>query len=155
MWISKEKGYYISILIVKVIQKNPKISFPGRKWVGLVIQITDVRERRSSRTKIERLWIGERGVRIFNFFGDVMNEWLLIWFLKLINHYQIILIWELIKLWIVRSRRKNLILFRMVGGEGGGEKRPPTSFSPVTSTNVGIRPQNVLTLSFKPFDRLV
>ena len=74
MWISKEKGYYISILIVKVIQKNPKISFPGRKWVGLVIQITDVRERRSSRTKIERLWIGERGVRIFNFFGDVMNE---------------------------------------------------------------------------------
>ena len=29
------------------------------------------------------------------------------------------------------------------------------SFSPVTSTNVGIRPQNFLTFSFNPFDRLV
>lgn len=62
MWISKEKSDYVSILIMKVIQENPKISFSGRKWVGLVIQITDARERRSSRTKIERLWIGERGV---------------------------------------------------------------------------------------------
>ena len=32
---------------------------------------------------------------------------------------------------------------------------PPTSFSSVTSTNVGIRPQNFLTFSFNPFDRLV
>ena len=36
------------------------------------------------------------------------------------------------------------------GGEGGGggveqALPPPTSFSPVTSTNVGIFPQNVLT----------
>ena len=27
----------------------------------------------------------------------------------------------------------------------------PASFSPVTSTNVGIRPQNFLTFSFNPF----
>ena len=38
---------------------------------------------------------------------------------------------------------------------GGGQKGPSTSFSPVTSTNVGIRPQNFLTFSFNPFDRLV
>ena len=40
----------------------------------------------------------------------------------------------------------------------GGAKRPPpfpTSFSPVTSTNVGSSPQNFLTFSFNPFDRLV
>ena len=44
-----------------------------------------------------------------------------------------------------------LTLFRM----RGGKKALPTSFSPVTSTNVGIRPQNFLTFSFNPFDRLV
>ena len=38
---------------------------------------------------------------------------------------------------------------------GGGQKGPPTSFSPVTSTNVRISPQNFLTFSFNPFDRLV
>ena len=37
--------------------------------------------------------------------------------------------------------------------DGGG--RPPTSFSPVTSTNVGIRPQNFLTFNFNPFATLV
>ena len=31
-----------------------------------------------------------------------------------------------------------LTIFRM--GDGRGTKRPPTSFSPVTSTNVGISP---------------
>ena len=38
-------------------------------------------------------------------------------------------------------------------GEGGGgwAKRPPTSFSPVTSTNVGISPENFLSFSFNPF----
>ena len=42
------------------------------------------------------------------------------------------------------------------GGGGGGAKRPtPTSFSPVTSTNVGTSPQNSLNFSFNPFDRLV
>ena len=38
---------------------------------------------------------------------------------------------------------------------GGGKKAPPTSFSPVASTNVGISPQNFLTFSFNPFDGLV
>ena len=42
-----------------------------------------------------------------------------------------------------------LTLFRMQGE--GGAKRPPTSFSPVISTNVGIRPQNILTFAFNPF----
>ena len=41
----------------------------------------------------------------------------------------------------------DLTLFRI----GGGKKPPPpsrTRFSPVTSTNVGTRPQNFLNLSF-------
>ena len=37
----------------------------------------------------------------------------------------------------------------------GGQKGPPTSFSPVTSTNVGFGPQNFLTFSFNPFATLV
>ena len=43
----------------------------------------------------------------------------------------------------------------MAGEEGGVAKRPPTSFSPVTSTNVEIRPQNFLTFSFNLFATLV
>ena len=43
-----------------------------------------------------------------------------------------------------------LTLLRM----GEGQKAPPISFSPVTSTNVKL-PQNFLTFSFNPFDRLV
>ena len=42
-------------------------------------------------------------------------------------------------------------------GGGGGPKGPTlTSFSPATSTNVGVRPQNFLTLtfSFNPFGTL-
>ena len=39
--------------------------------------------------------------------------------------------------------------------QDGGQKGPTTSFSPVTSTNVGIKPKNFLTFSLKPFDRLV
>ena len=38
--------------------------------------------------------------------------------------------------------------------QNGGEA-PPTSFSPVPSTNVGIRSQNFLTFRFKSFDKLV
>ena len=38
--------------------------------------------------------------------------------------------------------------------QNGGQKSPRTSFSPVTSTNVGIRPQNFLTFSFSPFATL-
>ena len=45
-----------------------------------------------------------------------------------------------------------LTLFRM---GAGGAKRPPTSFSPVTSTNVGISPQNFMTFTFNLYDRLV
>ena len=42
------------------------------------------------------------------------------------------------------------------GGAGGrGAKRPPTSFSPVTSTNVGFRPQNFQTFSLNPFATLL
>ena len=42
------------------------------------------------------------------------------------------------------------------GGGGGGKKVPlPTSFSSVTSTNVGFGPKNFLTFSFNPFGTLV
>ena len=40
-------------------------------------------------------------------------------------------------------------------GKGGGQKGPPTSFSPVTSTKVGLGPQNFVTFSFNPFPTLV
>ena len=40
-------------------------------------------------------------------------------------------------------------------GGWGGQKGPPSSFSLVTSTNVGIRPQNFLTFSLNPFVTLV
>ena len=39
-------------------------------------------------------------------------------------------------------------------GGGGGQKSPPTSFSSVASTNIGIRPQIFLTFSFDPFATL-
>ena len=39
--------------------------------------------------------------------------------------------------------------------DGAGQKVPPTSFSPVNSTNVGVSPQNFLTFRFKPFATLV
>ena len=39
--------------------------------------------------------------------------------------------------------------------QDGGAKRPPTSFFPVTSTNVGICPQNFLAFSFNSFASLV
>ena len=40
-------------------------------------------------------------------------------------------------------------------GSGVGVKRPPTSFYPGTSTNVGFSPQNFLTFSFHRFATLV
>ena len=44
----------------------------------------------------------------------------------------------------------------MKGGGGGGEQKgPPTSFSPVTSTNVQLGPLNFLTFIFNPFATLV
>ena len=39
--------------------------------------------------------------------------------------------------------------------QDGGPKSPPTSFLPVTSTNVGIGNQNFLTFSFNPVATLV
>ena len=53
----------------------------------------------------------------------------------------------------VRNDRA-LTLFRM-GGGGGKKAPPPTIFSPVTSTNVGVGPQNFLTFSFNPLATLV
>ena len=47
--------------------------------------------------------------------------------------------------------RSPLTLFRM----GLGQKGPPISFSPVTSTNVETSPQNFLTFSFNPFATLM
>ena len=41
------------------------------------------------------------------------------------------------------------------GGGGAAKKPPPTSFSPVTSTNVGFGSQNFLTFIFNPFATLV
>ena len=46
----------------------------------------------------------------------------------------------------------SLTLFRI---GVGGQKGPPTSFSPVTSTNVGFGPQNFVALSFNSFATLV
>ena len=51
--------------------------------------------------------------------------------------------------WEVPSRIR-LTLFRI-----GWQKVNPTSFSPVTSINVGISPKNLLNFSFKPFPTLV
>ena len=53
---------------------------------------------------------------------------------------------------------KSVISLTLSEWEGEGQKAPlpsPTSFSPVTSTNVGIIPQNFLTFSFNPFATLV
>ena len=47
----------------------------------------------------------------------------------------------------------SIYLFRIKGG--GEQKALPTSFSPVTSTNVGFNPQNFLTFRFNPFATLV
>ena len=46
-------------------------------------------------------------------------------------------------------------LFNPIQDGGGIKKTPPTSFSPVTSTNVGISPQNFLTFSYNLFGTLV
>ena len=40
-------------------------------------------------------------------------------------------------------------------GWGGQKGPPPTNFCPVTSTNVGISPQNFLTFSLNPFSTLL
>ena len=59
------------------------------------------------------------------------------------------------------SKIKVILLMLIINPnqDGGGEdlkrpKAPLTSFSPVTSTNVGISPQNFLNFSFNPFTTL-
>ena len=56
-----------------------------------------------------------------------------------------------------KTLNKCIVSFNPIqdGESAEGAKRPPTSFSPVTSTNVGISPQNFLTFSFNPFATLV
>ena len=45
-----------------------------------------------------------------------------------------------------------LLCLNPIQSEGGEKpKKHPTNFSPVTSTNVGISPQNFLTFSYNPF----
>ena len=63
---------------------------------------------------------------------------------------------------IVKCKRPKyvLTLFRMGrrgggGGGGGGKKALPIRFSTVTSTNVGVSPQSILTLSYNPLATLV
>ena len=53
--------------------------------------------------------------------------------------------------------KKTLLFIRKLNPiqDGGGQKDPPTSFSPVTSTNVGVGPQNFLTFSFNSFATLL
>ena len=48
-----------------------------------------------------------------------------------------------------------IILINPIQDGGGGKKASCTSFSPVTSTNVGISPKNFQTFSFNPFATLV
>ena len=49
-----------------------------------------------------------------------------------------------------------MLLNPIQDGRGTVQKGPPpTCFFPATCTNVGISPQNFLTFSFNPFDRLV
>ena len=52
---------------------------------------------------------------------------------------------------LVFKKSRKFTLFRI----GAGQKGPPTSFSPVTSTNVGIIPQNFQIFGFNPFATLV
>ena len=55
---------------------------------------------------------------------------------------------------VVSSEKEFKILINPIQ-DRGGQKSPPTSFSPVTSTNVGISPQIFLNFSFNPFATLV
>ena len=54
--------------------------------------------------------------------------------------------------WVTSHNHLNFN-FNSIQDEGG--KKPPISFSPVTSTSVGINLQNFLTFSFNPFATLV
>ena len=70
----------------------------------------------------------------------------------------------ILNIWMTSLIALSTFLFNPIqdgGGGGGGknappppppQKRPPsTSFSSITSANVGINPENFLTFSFNPF----
>ena len=45
--------------------------------------------------------------------------------------------------------------FNPIQDEEGAKRSPPTSFSPVTSKNVGTNPRNFVTFIFNPFVTLL
>ena len=53
------------------------------------------------------------------------------------------------------SRKRRVHVIKLNPIQDWGSKRPPTSFSPATSTNVGISLRNFLTFNFNPFATLV
>ena len=59
----------------------------------------------------------------------------------------------ILNIWMTSLIALSTFLFNPIqDGGGGGLKRPPsTSFSSITSANVGINPENFLTFSFNPF----
>ena len=64
-------------------------------------------------------------------------------------------IWNLFWVSLVLTISNISLLCNVYIQDGGGQKDPSTSFSPVTSTNVEISPQNFLTFNFNPFVTLV
>ena len=87
-----------------------------------------------------------------------------IWISNQLRNYIVLCCWIVSITWLKQQNSfmilislsiVTLTLFRMGGGRGGGKKAPPTSFSPVTSANVGFGSQNFLTFSFNPFTTLV
>ena len=56
---------------------------------------------------------------------------------------------------LIRSVAHAFLRINPIQDGGGWAKGPTTSFSPVTSANVGIGPYNFLTFSFDPFATLV
>ena len=58
----------------------------------------------------------------------------------------------ILNIWMTSLIALSTFLFNPIQDGGGGLKRPPsTSFSSITSANVGINPENFLTFSFNPF----
>ena len=64
-------------------------------------------------------------------------------------------IWSLFWVSLVLTMSNISLLCNVYIQDGRGQKDPPTSFSPVTSTNVEISPQNFLTFNFNRFVTLV